>query len=100
MSAYSWTAKICEAQSSNLHFEPVNDRPTSPFHSGNQDLTMEADKTILQMKYARIVATFAKASGMTLEDALSFFYESDTYKLISQGQQTCTVAVTNILQTN
>ncbi len=46
---------------------------------------MEADKTILQMKYARIVAIFAKASGMTLEDALAFFYESDTYKLISQG---------------
>ncbi len=46
---------------------------------------MEANKTILQMKYARIVAIFAKKSGMTLEDALSFFYNSDTYTLISEG---------------
>ena len=46
---------------------------------------MEANKTILQMKYARIVAIFAKESGMNLEDALSFFYESDTYNLISKG---------------
>ena len=37
------------------------------------------------MKYARIVAIFAKESGLTLEDALSFFYDSDTYKLISEG---------------
>lgn len=46
---------------------------------------MEAKKTILQMKYARIVAIFAKETGMSLEDALSFFYDSDTYKLISEG---------------
>lgn len=46
---------------------------------------MEANKTILQMKYARIVDLFAKESGLTLEDALSFFYDSDTYKLISEG---------------
>lgn len=46
---------------------------------------MEANKTILQMKYARIVAIFAKETGMSLEDALSFFYDSDTYKLISEG---------------
>ncbi|MBR5436718.1 MAG: DUF3791 domain-containing protein [Muribaculaceae bacterium] len=46
---------------------------------------MEANKTILQMKYARIVAIFAQESGMSLEDALSFFYDSDTYKLISEG---------------
>ena len=37
------------------------------------------------MKYARIVAIFAKESGMTLEDALAFFYDSDTYDLISNG---------------
>lgn len=46
---------------------------------------MEANKTILQMKYARIVAIFANESGMTLEDALQFFYDSDTYKLMSEG---------------
>jgi len=46
---------------------------------------MEANKTILQMKYARIVEIFAHESGMDLEDALGFFYDSDTYKLISEG---------------
>ena len=37
------------------------------------------------MKYARIVAIFAKESGLSLEDALSFFYDSETYKRISEG---------------
>lgn len=46
---------------------------------------MEANKTILQMKYARIVSIFAKNTGLSLEDALSFFYDSDTYMLISEG---------------
>ena len=46
---------------------------------------MEANKTVLQMKYARIVDLFAKESGLTLEDALSFFYNSTTYELISEG---------------
>lgn len=46
---------------------------------------MEANKTILQMKYARIIAIFAERSGMELEDALSFFYDSDTYALMSEG---------------
>ena len=35
---------------------------------------MEANKTILQMKYARIVPIFAEQTGITLEDALDFFY--------------------------
>ena len=46
---------------------------------------MEANKTILQMKYARVVALFAERSGMPLEDALDFFYDSDTYMLMSEG---------------
>lgn len=46
---------------------------------------MEANKTILQMKYARIVGIFAKNTGLSLEDALSFFYDSDTYMLINEG---------------
>ena len=37
------------------------------------------------MKYARIVEVFARDSGLSLEDALGFFYDSDTYKLISEG---------------
>ena len=46
---------------------------------------MKADKRVLQMKYARIVDIFAKQANMTLEDALSFFYGSTTYELISEG---------------
>ena len=46
---------------------------------------MEANKTVLQMKYARIVNLFAKETGLTLEDALSFFYSSTIYELISEG---------------
>lgn len=46
---------------------------------------MEANKTILQMKYARVVALFAELSGMQLEEALGFFYDSDTYQLMSEG---------------
>lgn len=46
---------------------------------------MEANKTILQMKYARIVALFAEQTSLSLEDALTFFYDSETYQLISEG---------------
>ncbi len=46
---------------------------------------MQADKTILQMKYARIVRLFADKTGLTYEDALGFFYDSDTYRLMSEG---------------
>jgi hypothetical protein len=46
---------------------------------------MEANKTVLQMKYARIVSLFSKETGMSLEDALSFFYNSTTYEFISEG---------------
>ena len=37
------------------------------------------------MKYARVVELFARLSGMEIEDALGFFYESDTYMLMSEG---------------
>ena len=46
---------------------------------------MEANKTILQMKYARIVAIFAHEAAIDLESALSFFYASYTYKMMSEG---------------
>ena len=35
---------------------------------------MLADKTILQMKYARIVRLFAERAQLSYEDALGFFY--------------------------
>lgn len=40
---------------------------------------MEANPVLLQMKYARIVAEFAKQMNMPLEQALDFFYHSITY---------------------
>ena len=46
---------------------------------------MEANKTILQMKYARIVSIFAEQTGVTLEDALDFFYTSSHYCPIKKG---------------
>ena len=46
---------------------------------------MEADKTILQMKYARIVKMFAEQNGASLEDALGWFYDSYVYKTVSEG---------------
>lgn len=48
-------------------------------------MTMQADRTILQMKYARIVRLFADGLHLPYEDALGFFYASDTYRLMSGG---------------
>lgn len=48
-------------------------------------MRMQADKTILQMKYARIVRLFAEQVHLSYEDALGFFYASDTYRLINEG---------------
>ncbi len=46
---------------------------------------MNANPTLLRMKYGRIVERFAELAKISLEDALTFFYESNTYELISQG---------------
>ena len=46
---------------------------------------MEADKTLLQMKYSRVVAMFAAQQGLSTEDALDFFYHSETYQELREG---------------
>lgn len=46
---------------------------------------MQANAAILQKKYARIVKMFAEQSGLSYEDALGKFYDSQTYDLISNG---------------
>ena len=46
---------------------------------------MEADKTLLQMKYSRVVALFAAQQGLSTEDALDFFYHSETYQELREG---------------
>lgn len=46
---------------------------------------MQANPTILQMKYAHIVKLFAESAQISYEDALGKFYDSTTYELISNG---------------
>lgn len=46
---------------------------------------MKANITLLRMKYGRIVELFAEWAGIPREEALSKFYDSKTYELISQG---------------
>ncbi len=46
---------------------------------------MEANSVLLQKKYARIVALFAEQMQLTLNDALEFFYRSETYQELCNG---------------
>ena len=46
---------------------------------------MEAKSVLLQKKYARIVALFAEQMQLTLNDALEFFYRSETYQELCNG---------------
>jgi len=46
---------------------------------------MQANPTLLRMKYARIVEMFADKAHISNEEALDFFYNSKTYELVSQG---------------
>ncbi len=46
---------------------------------------MTANPILLQKKYARVICRFAEKVGISLDDALTFFYRSDVYTLISEG---------------
>ena len=46
---------------------------------------MGANSVLLQKKYARIVALFAEQMQLTLDDALEFFYRSETYQELRDG---------------
>lgn len=46
---------------------------------------MNANPILLQKKYARLVELFSIQAGISLDAALSFFYHSECYQLISQG---------------
>lgn len=46
---------------------------------------MLANPILLQKKYARIIEAFAERADLSLPDALSFFFHSMTYKLMSEG---------------
>ncbi len=46
---------------------------------------MDANPTILQMKYARIIAAIAKMMHIDEAAAMDIFYNSDTMQLINDG---------------
>lgn len=46
---------------------------------------MNANPILLQKKYARVVACFAKLQDISLDAALDFFYHSEVYLLIRDG---------------
>ena len=46
---------------------------------------MNAHPVLLQKKYTRIVALFAKRNKLSLDEALDFFYHSAVYRFMSEG---------------
>ena len=46
---------------------------------------MTANPILLQKKYVRVVELFAKKMGISIDAALSFFYHSKVYELMSEG---------------
>lgn len=46
---------------------------------------MKANPILLWKKYARVIASFAKLQGISLDAALDFFYHSEVYPLIRDG---------------
>ena len=46
---------------------------------------MTANPILLQKKYARVIACFAKQQGISLDEALDLFYRSEVYQLMREG---------------
>ncbi|GMQ59070.1 hypothetical protein AN1V17_34670 [Vallitalea sediminicola] len=46
---------------------------------------MEANKTLLQALYKKIIIEFSKETGKDLDESMDYFYTSETYELISEG---------------
>lgn len=46
---------------------------------------MNANRILLQKKYARVIELFAYKAGISLDRALEFFYHSEVYQLLSGG---------------
>ena len=46
---------------------------------------MKANTTLLQMKYGRVVMKFAELAGITVKEAMDFFYHSTERELIRDG---------------
>ena len=61
---------------------------------------MTANPILLQKKYSRVIACFAKRQGISLDAALEFFYHSEVYQLIRDGvsvMQLCTTVDTHTI---
>ena len=46
---------------------------------------MKANPVLLQKKYSRVIERFADQQGISLDEALKFFYHSEVYQLIRDG---------------
>ena len=46
---------------------------------------MMANPILLQKKYSRVIECFSKHQGLSLDEALAFFYNSEVYQLIRDG---------------
>lgn len=46
---------------------------------------MNANPILLQKKYSRVIACFAKRQNLSLDAALGIFYRSEVYQLIRDG---------------
>lgn len=46
---------------------------------------MNANPILLQKKYARIIELFSRKEKISLDDALTIFYRSELYRLVSEG---------------
>lgn len=46
---------------------------------------MNANPILLQKKYSRIIESFANQKGLSLDEALRFFYYSKVYQLMRDG---------------
>lgn len=46
---------------------------------------MLANKTLLNMKYARVINEFSKLTGISLNKSLDIFYNSNLYNLMRNG---------------
>lgn len=57
---------------------------------------MEANRIILNMKYAGIISVIAEMKGICNEEAMDIFCKSPLFPLMIVEWLTCTAAVTNI----
>lgn len=46
---------------------------------------MNANPILLQKKYSRVIECFAAKTGVSLNDALDFFYRSEVCRLVHEG---------------